>query len=248
MSSITPIKLTKPMNAQLSWAFILVFLLITFLLITPSCSPTIGRKNNSNDYQGSERTNKTSVTIHPSSSPTRETVEPSPRSDKLEKYLKEGEMHLNENKLKEAVQVLTKAIELAPEDYKAYDIRSMAYYNLGEHRKGLADCNKAIAIAKKDGSFETKCPRGVLARRGAHYFNLNDTDKAIEDFHTVIRYAPDFAFAYYDLGQCYFKKGEYKIATDYFKKAIKLNEDERITRSARIYLEKIKGLNNNKEL
>lgn len=89
-------------------------------------------------------------------------------------------------------------------------------------------------------------PRGTLARRGAHYFNLNETDKAIQDFQEVIKYAPDFAFAYYDLGQSYFKKGEYEKASEYFQKAVTLNEDEGITKSAKIKLEKINEIRKGK--
>lgn len=250
MSPLTQIKAIKAMNAQFFWAFILLPLFITLLLFTSSCSPPNGSKNNSTDSPQSPINSETEIKASPFPTPTPSTAKEltSSQSEKLGIYLNEGEQRLNENKPEEAVKILTGAIELDPENYVAYDVRSMAYYNMGEHEKGLADCNKAISIAKKDGSFEKKCPRGVLARRGAHYFNLNDTDKAIEDFQTVIKYAPDFAFAYYDLGQCYFKKGKYKIATDYFNKAIKLNEDERITRSARKYIEKIKGLDDRKKL
>ncbi len=241
------IKSLKPDNAQFIWAIIFIGLLISFLFSAASCSSS---EKKGNDSAPSPRPPENST---PSNHAAATSPDPSKKywdtysgSDKIKKYLKMGEARLSENKLEEAVKLFTKAIELDPENYDAYDMRSMAYYNMGEHNEGLADCNKAISIAKKEGTFETKCPRGTLARRGAHYFNLNETDKAIEDFHEVIKYSPDFAFAYYDLGQCYFKKGEYKIATDYFNKAIKMNEDERITKSALIYLERIKGVNNGK--
>lgn len=237
----------KIRNALSVLGVIYISALFLILLSVSSCSPGHGKNDRVLNTQPSSTDSgggkKGSVKTSPvsSSSPENESKK-SPKLQESEKYLKIGDEKLNENKLEEAEKLLTKAIELDPENYDAYDKRSMTYYNMGKHNEGLADCNKAIAIARKGGFFEERCPRGTLARRGAHYFNLNETDKAIEDFREVIKYSPDFAFAYYDLGQSYFKKGEYKTAAEYFNKAIKLNEDERITRSARIYLEKIKGL------
>jgi len=166
----------------------------------------------------------------------------SPRRKKIEKYLKTGMKYLRENKLKKAEEYFTKVITIDPENFDAYENRSMVYYNMREHRKGIKDCDKAIEIAIKKGFFEERCPEGCLVRRGAHYFNLRKFDEALRDFKLVVKYRPGFAFAYYDLGQCYYKLNDYKTAKIYFLKAIELDKANRISDSARIHLKRMEEL------
>ena len=256
---------------KLPTSFGILFLCIIFmsLLVNTSCissnSPPSGKKTHADSNKTKEspgrinnngespsqnspfslrtdnKTDKLKQSPSPEISPLTNQKSFESKDEEMNYILVQGTKFMENRKFKEAEALFTRGLELEPDSFTLYDKRSMNYYNMGAHKKGLEDCNRAIEIAKKEGVFSVRCPRGPLARRGAHYFNLKQYDRAIKDFRTVIKYSPDFAFAYYDLGQCYFQKGELKIAKKYFLKAIDLKEDKRITQSAEIYLEKIKN-------
>ncbi|MCD4782265.1 MAG: tetratricopeptide repeat protein [Candidatus Eremiobacteraeota bacterium] len=141
-----------------------------------------------------------------------------------------------------AVEYYTKAIEVDPDNYEGYDYRSKLYYKMGEHEKGIVDCNKGISIARKRGVFEKLCPNRTLSRRGAHYLNLKKYDEAIKDFNFTIKYRPNFAFAYYDRGRCYLRKGDYESARKDFLKSIKLDKNNILTESCRDHLKEMEEM------
>ncbi|MCD4782264.1 MAG: tetratricopeptide repeat protein [Candidatus Eremiobacteraeota bacterium] len=145
-----------------------------------------------------------------------------------------------------AIEYFTKAIEADPDNYEGYDLRSMAYYEMGEHKKGIRDCNKAISIARKKGLFEKVCPEQTLVRRGAHYMNLKKYKEAIKDFSIVIKYRPNFAFAYYDRGRCYLRKGDYESARKDLLKAIKLGKKNKFTDNCKKYLKEMEKIKKGK--
>lgn len=157
-------------------------------------------------------------------------------------YQKRGSECLRTGRKEMAVEYFTKAIEVDPGKYEGYDLRSLAYYEMSEHKKGIRDCNKAISIARKKGLFEKFCPDQTLVRRGAHFMNLKKYKEAIRDFNIVIKYRPDFAFAYYDRGRCYLRKGDYESARKDFVKSIKLDKKNKFTDNCRQYLKEIEKI------
>jgi len=166
------------------------------------------------------------------------------KAELIKYYQDKGSKYLRNGDAEKAIEYFTRAIKLNPDNYEGYDLRSMAYYEDEEHEKGILDCNKAISIAREKGVFEKICPHQTLVRRGAHYMNLKKYKEAVRDFSMVIRYRPDFAFAYYDRGRCYFRMGDYESAQRDFQKSIKLDKENEFTGNCRKYLKEIKKMRN----
>ena len=61
--------------------------------------------------------------------------------------------------------------------------------------------------------------------RGAAYANLNQHERAIEDYDKAIELNPDFAEAYNKRGIAYAKLNQYERAIEDFDRTIKLNPD-----------------------
>lgn len=136
--------LNKTVTRVLSLSGMIILLFLTvFMFFSSSCS----RQGGENSIQSSPS---------PSSS-TKNTDKYSGSLEAKEK-LKTGEEELSNNRFEEAVKIFSEVIEMEPDNYDAYDLRSMTYYNIGEHEKGVADCSKAIMIAKKTGIYEVRCP------------------------------------------------------------------------------------------
>ena len=48
----------------------------------------------------------------------------------------------------------------------------------------------------------------------------------MDSYRKAIKYKEDFSYAYYNLGCCYLKKKNYRLARYYFANAIKYNSQE----------------------
>ena len=77
----------------------------------------------------------------------------------------------------------TKAIELEPNNGKAYNNRGASYYNLGEYEKAIDDYSKAIEL---DPNYTN-----VYYNRGDSYYNLGEHEKAIDDYTKAIDLDPN---------------------------------------------------------
>jgi tetratricopeptide (TPR) repeat protein len=120
----------------------------------------------------------------------------------------------------------------------AYAVRGASYWDLGEYRKAIADCDKAIqldpnssfAYAVRGDSYRllgeyqkaiADCDKAIqldpndsfaYARRGASYWLLGEYQKAIADCDKAIQLDPNDSFAYARRGTSYWKLGEYQKA------------------------------------
>lgn len=161
------------------------------------------------------------------------------REEEAEVNLLYARKYLLDRGLDKAEEHLNRVLEVDPENLGAYDSRSMLHYERGEHEEGIRDCTKAIELAGKQGGIPPHFYEGPFTRRGAHYLNLGRFDEAIDDFNLVIRNRPDFAFAYYDRGRCYFSKGDFKKARKDFLKSIELDRENKFAPISKEYLDKI---------
>ncbi len=122
--------------------------------------------------------------------------------------LAQADAQLQQGQYDLAVKSYSRAIELAPNDAKAYRGRGAAYGNQGKFDLALADCEVAIKLAPNfsDG-FQT---RGWVYGEQAQY------DKAIADETTAIQLNPDNAKAYLNRGYAYGELGKHdkEIADD----------------------------------
>ena len=112
---------------------------------------------------------------------------------------------------------MNKAIELDPNDAKAYNIRGTAYHIKGTYDRAIKDYNKVIE----------RNPEFALAyhQRGFAYFLKGAYDRAVKDLNKAIELDSDYVGAYNIRGAAYFGKGEPNRAIENYNKAIELNPD-----------------------
>jgi len=80
---------------------------------------------------------------------------------------------------KKAIEYLSNAIKLLPDDAKAYSDRGNAYNKLGQHQRAIKDYNKAILLKPNFAVF--------YYNRGIIYGKLGQHQRAIEDFDKAIQ-------------------------------------------------------------
>ena len=168
-------------------------------------------------------------------------------------YYERGVAYGYKEKFKEAVKDLTKAIELNPDFIGSYTERGLYRIRIGEYDGAISDynwvinhdpddasayCNLSDAYRLK-GDFDCalkKCNKAIDLNpiynypyqiRGRIYYDLNEYEKAIEDFTEAInRLAdeiyPDKAITYEWRGKCYRVIGEEVCANADFAKAEEL--------------------------
>lgn len=84
-----------------------------------------------------------------------------------------------EGKYKEAIEILTKALEINPNDIECYNNRAWDYNDLGNNDKALADFQKMLII----DSVNTAAIYGI----GYIYFEQGQFQKAIDKFDKIIK-------------------------------------------------------------
>lgn len=95
----------------------------------------------------------------------------------------EGSEQYFAKQFQEAIDTLSKAIELNPQHYEAYDRRGSVYKKLGRFDQALHDFNQALAI---DPTFHR-----AYRNRGHVLRDINLPISALADFEASQRYVKD---------------------------------------------------------
>jgi tetratricopeptide (TPR) repeat protein len=119
-------------------------------------------------------------------------------------------------KYDEALQDLTKAIELRPGRFaKAHFCRGRVYLLKGEYQLAISDCNGAIRIDNTDAQF--------FLLRSACYSLCAKHDLALSNTLQAVRLSPNDWFSHLCHGDCYYRKRSYPQAIAEYTLAIQLN-------------------------
>jgi tetratricopeptide (TPR) repeat protein len=94
-------------------------------------------------------------------------------------------------------------------------LRKKIYIRAGEELKMDIVIEKKVALGNAKNNFI----------QGIQFYQQKKFDKAIEAFQTALKYAPDFAEGYYNLGLAYLYKGDLNNAIINMEKAIKIKPD-----------------------
>jgi tetratricopeptide (TPR) repeat protein len=126
---------------------------------------------------------------------------------------------------KEAIAAFTKAIQLNSQYFYAYYVRAVAYYQIGEFQKALADCNKAISLQKSSGDALNPSLAGAYYNRGnLKEEQLNDPQGALADYNQAIALNPKYVDAYINRGNLKASKlNDLQGALNDYNQAVALN-------------------------
>jgi tetratricopeptide (TPR) repeat protein len=116
-----------------------------------------------------------------------------------------------------AIEDATRVIKRAPSPV-AYYTRALAYHNLGDDKRALADCNAALKIEPDNAN--------ALFVRAASYQGLAEYEKAIHDYTEVLRLDPGRVDAHFSRGAARYDAGEYARAVEDLSRAIDLGAAE----------------------
>ena len=131
----------------------------------------------------------------------------------------------NKNKLKIAIQLFEKAIELDQEYANAYAGLGEAYANLYLlFEKKEVWLEKSIEASSKALMYDSSLSEAYAAL-GLCYFNKNMPEEALKASQKAIDLDPSDFIAYWILGRIYYTTDRYSEAIELFKKVIELNTE-----------------------
>jgi tetratricopeptide (TPR) repeat protein len=132
-----------------------------------------------------------------------------------QKYCELGRLLTSKNRIQEAAEALDQAIELAPNEWRAWRERSLIFEKLGQWDKAAAHWSKAIDRNPKDVA--------GWAYRGFVFGHLRKHAKAIDDYSKAIALDPKNASLYNCRAGAYAALGKYPPAIADCSKGIALN-------------------------
>ena len=114
----------------------------------------------------------------------------------------------------EAIDDLTKAIDLRPDYFRAWQNRGLAWSNRRKYDKAIRDLNHAIGLRPTHTS--------TYRHLGHALLQAKDYDQAIEVFNKAIELEPEAYDHYHHRGSAWRKKGEYQRAIADYNRAVEL--------------------------
>ncbi|MGD1152000.1 MAG: tetratricopeptide repeat protein [Syntrophales bacterium] len=131
-------------------------------------------------------------------------------------WLEKGSSLTKSGNYKDAIDAYSQAIELNPENAKAYRNRGVNYAMLANHNKAIKDLNKFVELSPKDAA-------DAYVSRGIVYAILGSYDQSIKDLNKAIALNPKDARAYRVRGDVHVRLVNYKKGIEDYTKAIKLS-------------------------
>ena len=114
----------------------------------------------------------------------------------------------------DAERTYRRAIDRRPHYWGGYNNLGAYYTRFGKYKEALAMFQQVVDLAPD--SF-----RGHSSLGAIHFF-LDQTAPAVEEFTTSLRIRPNYAAAS-NLGTLYYFEGQYRLAADLFRQAVKLD-------------------------
>lgn len=117
----------------------------------------------------------------------------------------------------EAIALLDRAVELAPEYAPAYHELGNCYQLTTRFDPALENYDKSLELDPELGT--------AYRNRGNAYKKLGEFEKATEDYTEAIERKPNTEYLYSNRGAVYYNLGEYEKARADYTKAIELNPE-----------------------
>ncbi|UCF78495.1 MAG: tetratricopeptide repeat protein [Candidatus Eiseniibacteriota bacterium] len=121
-------------------------------------------------------------------------------------HFNEGVRLSQEDKnFEEAAREFEKAIDLDPEDVRAYTNLGFCYTQMGDHEKALELFEKAASLEPTDETSRRNLA-GIYEDIGKNHFKSGNYTEAIRFYQKALNLEPDRINCVFQLGICYFQK------------------------------------------
>lgn len=131
-----------------------------------------------------------------------------------EQLVEKGITAQNNQDVTYAIDLYTLAIDVNPNYVDAYWKRYESYLAKGMPHKAICDLNAIIHQNPYD--------MNAIVKRGALYFDLEEYDKALYDYNTLLQYRKT-AETYKNIAWIYRAQGDIALSYEYFHKAIDID-------------------------
>ncbi len=138
-------------------------------------------------------------------------------SQSSRKYFKAGDDFFKVQKYEDAIEQYSNAIDLKPEDYKAYVARAAAYERINRFAEAADDYERALVFRDNDAE--------LYYLAGRAFFNAEKYGAALAKLDKAIEKKSNYLEAYQTRTQVYFALKRYQEALDDCKRALRFKED-----------------------
>nr|MDZ8001618.1 tetratricopeptide repeat protein [Aulosira sp. DedVER01a] len=126
-----------------------------------------------------------------------------------------GEVYTQSNQYSKALEDLTEAIKLAPDDAEYLSDRGKTYRLMERYEESLQDYNRAIELNPKYNR--------AIANRGQTYKAMERYEESLQDYNRAIELNPKYDWAIANRGETYRLMKQYQEALLDFERAIEIN-------------------------
>lgn len=155
------------------------------------------------------------------------------QQDKTTIYSFLGQLHAYRGNHAMAVDYLSKALRVTPNDVNLLRSRGWLYQRRGEFEKAIADFSEAIRLA----------PNDIVSRncRGYTFSAQGQQDKAIAEYNEALRIDPKCSDTFCARGVAFERKADYDKALSDYSQAVRLNPKNAMALYDRGGIRQIKG-------
>lgn len=152
-----------------------------------------------------------------------------------------GDWLLNNGRYKEAIEMLTKAVQLSPNFIDARHRLMTAYAMVEDYSNLKILAEQTLAMAPNDpvalkyinvssNQVEIK-DENFYINKGLSYYNLGNYEEAINVWKEILKINPQSAIAYNNIGSAYNMMKRWDEAIPYFYKALEINPEFQLAKN-----------------
>ncbi|RIB23525.1 hypothetical protein C2G38_2139703 [Gigaspora rosea] len=137
-----------------------------------------------------------------------------------------GENYFNTKKYNEALECLTKLLEIEQDDEFALKYRGATYLMIDKCEEALIDLNKSLELKPHDTfALRNRDNAFALRSRGATYHDMDKLQDALSDLTKSLKTEPNNAFSLRCRGGVYRKLGKYNDALKDLTKSLEIDQN-----------------------
>jgi tetratricopeptide (TPR) repeat protein len=148
-----------------------------------------------------------------------------------QKHVRKGYDHYKENRFEKAIDELSQAIEIEPQNFEAYFWRARAFMRKGQFENAIGDFKKVLDLNPNYSP--------AYDNLGWLFMRRNEYDQSLAYLNQSIELKPENGWAHYMRSRIFFKKGDLKNALKNAQTACKLGYQD-ACRDAKSYQSQLK--------